>query len=381
MCPEQLPSSPPADLDTQALDWFVRRGGSLTTQEEGAFQIWLAAYPAHRQAYARWQGDWDTLDALPVEGVALLRRNLAIEVAAQADAAQAQTIRQTPVSPRSASSPASRPASLGPRAWWRGLARLAPSAALATVLLSVSGGSYLGWRHWQAQPLYTQSFATLRGQQIDVQLPDGSRLRLDTATRVDVALYRHRREVRLPEGQAVFKVQGDAARPFDVLAGPVRVTVVGTQFSVRHTPGIPGDGGVQVAVAEGRVRVASTAVGAPTASSQATVTVELTAGQQVAATSAGLLNAVSRVASEGIAPWRDGRISFDNVPLAQALAEFERYGATGMVVNDPQVAALRLTGTFDPRRLDNFTRVLPQVMPVSLRTSDGTTYILPRNER
>ncbi len=357
-------------LDEQALDWFVRRGGGLTAAQERDFQTWLAAQPAHRAAYARWQGDWDTLDVLPADGVALLRRNLAIEAAqaAEADkvAAPARAARQAP---------ASHDRPNGRRAWWRGWAAFAPPAALATVLLSVSGGSYLAWSHWQQQPVYTQSFATLRGQQIDVQLPDGSRLRLDTATRADVTLYRHRREVRLPEGQAIFKVQGDAERPFDVVAGPVRVTVVGTKFSVRHTPGIPGDDGVRVAVEEGRVRVASTHTSQPTA------TVELTAGQQVSATSAGQLGAVSSLAGAGIAPWRDGRISFDNIPLAQALAEFERYGSTGLVADNPQVAALRLTGTFDPRRLDNFIRVLPQVLPVHLRTGGGVTHILPGSDQ
>ena len=362
---EPLHQPTTAALDEQALDWFVRRGGGLTAAQERDFQTWLAAKPAHREAYARWQGDWDTLDAVPADGVALLRRNLAIEAAQAEVVTPARTERQAP---------ASQPVSPGRRAWWRGLDVWAPPAALATVLLSVSGGSYLAWHHWQQQPIYTQSFATTRGQQIDVQLPDGSRLRLDTATRADVTLYRHRREVRLPEGQAVFKVQDDAARPFDVVAGPVRVTVVGTKFSVRHTPGIPGEDGVRVAVEEGRVRVASIYAAQPAA------TVELTAGQQVSATSVGQLGAVSSLAGAGIAPWRDGRISFDNIPLAQALAEFERYGATGLVADNPQVAALRLTGTFDPRRLDNFIRVLPQVLPVHLRTSGGAMYILPGSE-
>lgn len=59
----------------------------------------------------------------------------------------------------------------------------------------------------------------------------------------------------MPEGQAVFSIKGDPSRPFDVLAGPLRITVVGTRSSVRFTPGIRGEEGVQVAVEEGRVRV------------------------------------------------------------------------------------------------------------------------------
>ncbi|MDM0037578.1 FecR domain-containing protein [Variovorax sp. J22G21] len=345
--PADPPAAPSPEIDSAALDWFVRRGGGgIDAAEETAFQAWLAADGRHRAAFAHWQRDWAALDALPAEGLDSLRKRLSADKAA----ARAAPLR---------------------RAWWRGLADWAPQGALAAVLLTVVGGSYLAWSHWQ-QPLFVQSFATARGQQLDVALPDGSRLRLDTATRADVTFYRQRRELRLPEGQTVLQVKGDAARPFDVLAGPLRITVVGTRFSVRYTPGLSDKEGVHVAVEEGRVRVAR----ADRAASGAGAAVELGAGQQVASDAAGRLGAVSAVPAAGIAPWRESRVSFDNTPLARALAEFERYGPTHLVVRDPGVAALRVTGTFDPHRLDNFSRVLPQVLPVRLRAQDDVTEIV-----
>ncbi|MFC7208495.1 FecR family protein [Comamonas endophytica] len=233
------------------------------------------------------------------------------------------------------------------------------------MLALTGGGSYMAWDHWQRQPVFAQNFETLRGQQLNVQLPDGSQLRLDTATRVEVLLYRQRREVRLPEGQVAFAVQGDGTRPFDVLAGDTRVTVVGTRFSVRNTVGSP----VSVAVEEGRVRVAAAS------DPDAAAAVLLTAGQQFVGGAAGTVGAV---AASGIAPWRDGRITLDNLPLSRALAEFERYGPTRMVVHDPAVAALRVSGTFDPRHLENFRRSLPQVLPVRLQEHGGQTEIVAR---
>jgi len=346
--PADPPAAPSPEIDNAALDWFVRRGGGgFDATEEAAFQAWLVVDGRHPAAFARWQRDWNALDALPAEGLRALRKNLAGDKAA-------------------AHAPPPR------RAWWRGLADWVPQGAFAAAaLLMVAGGSYLAWSHWQQQPVFAQSFATVRGQQLDLSLPDGSRLRLDTATRADVTFYRQRRELRLPEGQTVLQVKGDAARPFDVLAGPLRITVVGTRFSVRYTPGTSGKEGVRVAVEEGRVRVAHAG---PAASGAA---IELGAGQQVASDAAGVLGEVSAVPAAGIAPWRESRVSFDNTPLAQALAEFERYGPTGLVVRDPGVAALRVTGTFDPHRLDNFSRVLPRVLPVRLREQDGVTEIVP----
>jgi transmembrane sensor len=346
--PAHPPAAPSTDPEEAALDWFVRRaGGPLDTADEAVFQDWLAEDIAHRTAFAGHQNDWSALDALPADGLRTLRRNLADDKAAA---------RATPCR----------------RAWWQELAAWVPQGGLAAAALMVSCGGYLAWSLWQQQPVFAQSFATARGQQLEVTLPEGSRLRLDTLTSAEVAIYRGRREVRLPQGQAMFQVKGDPARPFDVLAGPLRITVVGTRFSVRYTPGVPGHAGVHVAVEEGRVRVVraerSAASDAP---------VELVAGQQIASDMSGLLGAVSAVPAAGIAPWREGRVSFDNTPLDQALAEFERYGAVHLTVKEPAVAALRVTGTFDPRRPGNFSRLLPQVLPVRLREQGGEAEIVP----
>ncbi len=355
------------DLDAQALDWFVRRD-ELDAAETAAFRAWLAADPAHRAAYARWQEDWDALDALPAAGIEALRR--AAGAPADIDAVGRGTRR-----PAKTDRPCAPPV-----AWWPGLRTVAPRFAFAATVVATAVGGLLAWQHWQ-EPLYSAQYASARGEQREVALPDGSTLRLDTQTRVEVAIYRHRREVRLPEGQAVFEVAPDAGKPFHVFAGPVRITVVGTRFSVRNTPAIEGDAAVRVAVEEGRVRVrgdrplSAELVEALTGT---TAGVELGAGQQLAADPSGRPGPVGAVPPGGMAPWRDSRVSFNDTPLSQALAEFARYGDTRLAVRDPAVAALRITGTFDPRRVDGFARVLPRVLPVRLRERDGTIEIVSR---
>lgn len=70
-------------------------------------------------------------------------------------------------------------------------------------------------------------------------------------------------------------------------------------------------------------------------------------------------------------------MSFVDTPLGHALAELERYGSTGLVLRDPTVAALRLSGTFDPRDARTLRSVLPGALPVRLQEQDGTTEVLP----
>ncbi|MFN3438781.1 MAG: FecR family protein [Acidovorax sp.] len=360
-----VPPSPEdaSGLRRDVLDWFIRRHrGEWGGAEEAAFQDWLAADTAHRETYADWESNWKALDLMPAETVSLLRRNLQRDKDQQAVNADVQSL------PRRRSNIVGSP-----------LRRfIVPLFAAASFAVVTAGSGVVAWNLWQARPDFVQAYSTPRGEQTEVLLPDGSRLKLDTATRLEVAYYRQRREVKLLEGQAVFGVQADAKRPFHVLAGPVDVAVVGTRFSVRYTPSLPEGSGVRVSVEEGRVRVAPLDDRAPAGAVHGAPegAVYLTAGQQVFADAQGALAPVMPVPNEGIAPWRKNRISFVNTPLVQALAELERYGSTGLRVRDPAVGALRLTGTFDPRDAQTLQRVLPGALPVRLQQVGGVTEVV-----
>lgn len=363
--PQPLPphDDDPSRLREEVLDWFIRRDrDGWNAAQESAFQAWLQADERHRSSYARWQAHWHAMDAIPADAVAQLRGRLVRDKAVQA-----------------ARAPIGMPAAASARPDENGHARpsrrrvLLPALAMAGMAAIIAGTGLLGWRQWQAQPVFTQAFSTERGQQAEVPLPDGSRLRLGTATRLEVSYYRQRREVRLLDGQAVFSVQADAHRPFDVLAAATRITVVGTRFAVRHTPHMAADAGVHVLVEEGRVRVARAS--GPLGPGEGAL--ELTAGQQVASDVDGALAAIVPVPGDGIAPWREHRVSFVDTPLGHALAELERYGNTGLVLRDPAVAALRLSGTFNPRDARTLRSVLPRALPVRLQEQGGATEILP----
>ncbi|NIF86574.1 Fe2+-dicitrate sensor protein [Comamonas sp. Tr-654] len=340
-----------SDLDAEALEWFARYSDAPdAAYSDPAFCNWLTGHPDREAAFSRWQADWRQLDALPQSGIERLRLQLKKD--------QAESSRKSRTSKRK------------PSRW----SALIPQAALSAILMAlVVGGGYKAWDHWQQQPLFAQMYQSERGQQLSVQLPDGSLLRLDTATRVEVSFYRQRREVKLPQGQAVFEVQKNVDRPFDVIAGNTKVTVVGTRFSVRNTAGSP----VQVAVEEGKVRVSP--LQSDGSSRPGAADVLLMAGQQMAAAADGPWGPVRAVAASGIAPWRDGRITLENVPLSEALAEFERYAPTRMVVRDAAVGALRLSGTFDPQRLAHFRYALPKVLPVRLKENGDVTEIVARH--
>jgi len=375
-------------VELQAATWALRRRNGLDAQAQAELQAWLDADPRHAAALDEMEATLGEVRQLPDDDVAQLRAGL------------------SPAHPR-ACNPPRQSAKATPRPWLGGLLSgwgqrlnlLLPHSAAAVLAFAVVGGGWLGWDHWRQQPLYAQAFSTERGQQLNANLPDateqhlaqGSALQLDTASRAQVRFYRDRREVHLQEGQAMFSVHSDPLRPFHVVAGALRITVVGTRFSVRHTGTGLDAGQTVVAVEEGRVRLERRWTGEDnphgtktpqdrTAFADALTDqpVELTAGQTVVADARGHIGPVSTLAANAIAPWRDGRISFDQTSLAQAIAEFERYGRTGLVVHDPAVAAMPVGGSYSLRQFHRFAETLPQVLPVRLVRQGEVTEVVAR---
>lgn len=369
-------------LDIAAATWVTRQHSGLSAEGEAELQAWLNADPRHAQAFDDMNTTWDEVQRLPDDDVAQLRAGMpAREHLGHALPA--------PLGPATAPRPRTPPA--GGTAWGGGasgllglLRPLMPQAAAAAIALAMAAGGLTAWNHWQRQAVFTQAYATQRGQQLQITLPDtadqgqgpGSTLQLDTATQTQVRLYRDRREVQLHSGQAMFLVHGDVQRPFHVFAGALRITVVGTRFSVRHTGSGLDAGQTVVAVEEGRVQVGTwrqrtggtDTAQDPDASTDAPADhpVELVAGQTVVADAQGHMGPVQQLAPEAIAPWRDGRLNFDQTPLKEAIAEFERYGRTGLLVRDPAVAALPVGGSYSLRQWQRFAETLPQVLPVRL---------------
>lgn len=388
-------------LREAVLAWFIRRGrDDWGPADELGFERWLNEDPRHREAHDRWRGHWERLAALSTES---FTRPPVVSTASVSGLVSA-------VAPdRVAARKSEGAPTMGRR-------RLLWGLGGATAAL---GGTAIGlgvFQHWQAQqalPLHVEHFETGRGQEREVRLPDGSTVQLDTLTEVEVRYFRDRRELRLIEGQALFSVQSDARRPFEVHAGGLVATALGTRYAIRHTPRTSRSTAVDVAVEHGVVRVGrdpwsagthqerrpgapdalttrpqgGSDINAGTSATPATSTtpalaggrdpelgaepfVLLSAGQRVVVDAEGR-RTLSELPLAEIAAWRRHRVSFVNAPLVRAIAEFERYGPTGLALNDARVGALRLSGTFDPRDAMTLRQVLPAALPVRLVSRDG----------
>ena len=178
--------------------------------------------------------------------------------------------------------------------------------------------------------------------------------------------------MRLVRGQALFEVAHRKARPFQVYAGDRVITAMGTVFDVR----LEGDE-VKVALVEGRVRVRPSA--RPAATTPAAQVV-LAPGELLEARPALPMH-VQNVDVTRETSWRSGVLVFDETPLAEAVAELNRYSTERLVIRDPDLGAFHVTGVFKTGDINRFARTVEEILPVDLATrADGTTVLSKRSE-
>ena len=133
----------------------------------------------------------------------------------------------------------------------------------AAVLLAVSGLSWLSWKYLQKgdvilQPVPRITASTIqqktdKGDKRNVQLPDGSRVLLNSDSRITYSEDYGDTDRRIVlDGEAFFEVMPDAARPFIIRTGKLETIVVGTSFNISAYKGNPD---IKVAVVTGKVRV------------------------------------------------------------------------------------------------------------------------------
>jgi len=183
-----------------------------------------------------------------------------------------------------------------------------------------------------------------------VPLPDGTRVELNTDTRLRSEITAERRAVWLDRGEAYFDVAHDEAHPFVVYAGERKVTVLGTRFSVRRA----GDR-LQVTVVEGKVRVDAIQPPKPAPP------VVLTPGQiAIARETSVLVQPKSVEDATAELSWRQGMLVFDRYTVARAAEEFNRYNRRKIVVTSTEAGAIPIGGTFEVENIDGFVELLEQ---------------------
>ncbi|WP_157217950.1 FecR family protein [Flavisphingomonas formosensis] len=331
---EEVLAKSPADA---AAFWLVRQDGGESEHDDLVFEQWLQADPAHGREWARACEAWEGVAALDAEEMDELRKS----------------------SSRSA--------------WWRDWR----SAAAASIAAIAIGCGALLWTPYFVEQPDTQiaslndpgsrlrKLATLTGERRSFTLEDRSVVTLNTGSTLLVRFGPAERRITLVRGQVYFDVAHDAAKPFIVESAGSTITATGTHFEVET-----GDESMRVILVEGRVQVV-----APWAGKAKPI--DLLPGQQLLASRSGVTVGKADLAS--VSEWQNGLVSFRDTPLSQAVLELNRY-STGkhLLIRDPKVAAIRISGSFHTGDLRRFARTIAEIYPVRAVESANVIELVSR---
>jgi len=353
----------------EACDWFVQcRAGDLGGASRNEFDLWLRRSPEHLSAYLEIAAIWNNGPCLDPSN-----KWNADTLIFQAAEDPGNVVRLTRV-PQS-ESPSD--GSIGVAAHPRNSQEPRPSPRrrrrVSALVASLVAFTLLAtaWFALLRAPVYL----TGTGEQRTVMLVDGSTVELDTRSKIQVRYSDRVRAIELLEGQALFHVAKDAARPFVVRSDGMQARAVGTQFDVYKK-----SSGTVVTVVEGRVAVANAWVtpSSPDATDSAADAEQSSLPADAAASAGGLMlaageqavvthNAARRAEHPnfaGATAWTRQQLVFNSASLSEVAEEFNRYNGRKLVIDPSALDNVHISGIFastDPTSLIRFLRLRPGV--------------------
>lgn len=322
--------------------WVARLDRGLSEEETAALRRWLDVNPGHRDCLLEMAELWDRMDSLSV-------------LSELFDPPVAQQQRSRAVG----------------RTVWAVAASILAVVFAVNLLLPMSPWSWANSEDQALSNLETSDtlYETGVGAHSTVNLPDGTRMLLNTNTQVSVTYSDQERLLVLNRGELHVEVAHDKQRPLRVQAGSNVVEAVGTAFNVY----LKEDESVDVIVTEGRVRV-KPLPHSDDVSELADQVRDLVRGQKLTVRDSQAL-AVEEVDSTLIndrLSWRDGNLVFRGETLREALNELSRYTPATFKVVDSRIRDVRIAGLYKAGDVDGLLLALKENFNIDhRRTGSG----------
>ena len=318
-------------IDDAAAMWLARIDrGDLNLGEQAAFDAWLAEDVRHRGAFFRMQAIFASSQRLSALGKDYVMRSVKI----------------------------SR------RAWAAGIAA---SIALATTLfLTYPNSDKNGQGYANKSEVAEAAPRPFSNSTSNIDLPDGSRIELIAHARASTSFRSDARIVTLHGGEAFFSVAKDPTRPFTVVAGNVRVTAIGTSFTVSKE-----NGRVSVKVVEGVVAIERDGEKGTT---------RLAANEMASFTAKAIVAPIASVTSKhGLKPSiaKPQMLAFEARPLSDAVHQFNTASVGIKIRVDPTLETMPITGLFSLSDPEGFADAVALSLDAKVSREGGEINIVP----
>ena len=216
-----------------------------------------------------------------------------------------------------------------------------------------------------AQPL---EYRTARGEKLDIVLPDGSKVCMNSEATltVDLKFGKATREIEF-DGEAFFTIAPDKSCPFIIHSANNNYTVLGTSFNLQS-------------YAREKFAVVTLHTGCLQAQVKKDVIIlDPNEELQIDATANTITKRAVRI--DDSIGWIEGRLIFSGHPLKDVANKLSRYYQVRINIHE-EIANLQYTGMVDRETLPEALRMISETSPVrlSITNIDGE-YFLSRAKR
>ncbi|MGM9762442.1 MAG: FecR family protein [Candidatus Cryptobacteroides sp.] len=232
-------------------------------------------------------------------------------------------------------------------------------ACAASLLIAAFAGYWIaGMTH---ETMYYEVTAD-RGQKSAVTLPDGSKVHLNSASKICYSSdYNSRnRNVRI-EGEAYFEVAHNEKIPFIVDANGLNIKVLGTKFNVSA---YPDNSFVEATLVEGKI-----------SAYDGRQEIVLNPSYQVKYNRENGAMQKRQVNPNHLVPWLDGEIVFSDNTLDEVARILERMYKVNIIFSDESVKQYSYTGLVHNNSLRNVLDLIAATSPVEYRIYNDTVKI------
>ncbi|MDD2246558.1 MAG: DUF4974 domain-containing protein [Proteiniphilum sp.] len=234
--------------------------------------------------------------------------------------------------------------------WWQKIA-----AILLIPLLAVTLYLWVSNRHEGAQAESLQVVTSLPGTRSKVNLPDGSKVWLNSGSTLTYLIEFNKKERRtILEGEGYFIVEANPEKPFYISTNEIEVMITGTELNVE---GYPGD-------SLNRVILAS---GSATVTTGGNKTIVLKPDQCFSLNTLTGQTALQSTDAALYGKWKDGILAFRDETLENV---FKRIGRTFNVdirVTDSRLAAHKYRATFEDESLQQILDAIKLSAPIKYK--------------
>jgi len=239
--------------------------------------------------------------------------------------------------------------------------------AAVLIIGVVIGGSalYLGI----IRPALENSIAiieltNLQREQIELLLPDGSKVALNTKSTIKYPkkFTERNRSVEL-NGEAFFEVERDTAKPFIVKTADLAIEVLGTSFNVMS---YSDDTTIETTLITGKVKI--TRLNPITNKIQSVI---LTPNHKARFLKNEERFIMDQVNVNTAISWKKGLLIFDNEPFESIVSKLERWYDVKIVLSDDLKNKYRYTFCIDHETIEEVLEMIKKTSPVNYTKANG----------